>query len=85
LRELFKAGHSRSIDKRFNERLKERLDYLDAAKAPKDLNLPGYHLHPLGRRRKGTWAISVSGPWRLTFRFDERKNEVFDVDFEQYH
>jgi antitoxin HigA-1 len=26
-------------------------------------------LHPLKGDRKGTWAVSVSGNWRITFRF----------------
>jgi plasmid maintenance system killer protein len=29
------------------------------------------------------WAISVSGNWRITFRF--AKGEVFDVSLEDYH
>ena len=85
LKELFVTGRTRRIDKQFHARIVERLDFLDAARTVRDLNLPGYVLHPLVGRRKGTWAISVSGPWRMTFKFDEKKGEAFDVDFEQYH
>jgi proteic killer suppression protein len=31
--------------------------------------LPGLNLHPLEGERKGTWAVSVSGNWRVTFKF----------------
>ena len=35
--------------------------------------------------RAGTFAMSVSGNWRLTFRFENGdKGDVLDVDFEHY-
>ena len=36
-----------------------------------------------GRPGDGTWSISVSGNWRLTF--DIRQNEICDLDLEDYH
>jgi len=47
------------------------------------MNLPGYRFHPLEGRRQGTFAVSVSGNWRLTFRFED--GEALDVDLEDYH
>ncbi|MDP2285016.1 MAG: type II toxin-antitoxin system RelE/ParE family toxin, partial [Pseudohongiella sp.] len=40
-------------------------------------------LHPLKGDRKGIWAISVSGNWRLTFEF--RDGHVYLLDYEDYH
>jgi toxin HigB-1 len=40
-------------------------------------------LHPRTGNRKGTWAVSVSGNWRITFRFSG--SDVTDVDYEDYH
>jgi len=40
-------------------------------------------LHPLKGKRKGTWAVSVSGNWSITFVFDGA--DVIDVDYEDYH
>ena len=40
-------------------------------------------LHPLKADRKGTWAVTVSGNWRVTFAFVEK--DVDDVDYEDYH
>jgi proteic killer suppression protein len=40
-------------------------------------------LHPPKGDRKGGWAISVSGNWRITFRFDGE--DVTDVNREDYH
>lgn len=35
--------------------------------------------------RKGVWSFSVSRNWRLTFRCDEARGEIYDLDFEDYH
>ena len=45
--------------------------------------LPGLDLHPLKGDRRGTWAVRVSGNWRVTFRF--RGPDVEDVGYEDYH
>jgi proteic killer suppression protein len=47
------------------------------------MNLPGYRLHRLKGDRAGTWSVSVSGNWRVTFTFEGE--EAFDVDLEDYH
>jgi proteic killer suppression protein len=47
------------------------------------MNLPGLHLHQLKGKRRGTWAVSVSGNWRVTFEFVEK--DVDGVDYEDYH
>jgi proteic killer suppression protein len=47
------------------------------------MELPGLDLHPLKGERKGTWALSVSGNWRVTFRFLGK--DADDVDYEDYH
>lgn len=47
------------------------------------MNLPGWKLHQLKGLRKGTWVVSVSGNWRITFRFEG--GDAYDVDLEDYH
>lgn len=47
------------------------------------MDLPGLALHSLKGERKGTWAVSVSGNWRVTFRFIGKDVDV--VDYEDYH
>jgi len=44
---------------------------------------PGWRVHQLRGHRAGTWSISISGNWRLTF--DVRQREIFDLDLEDYH
>lgn len=45
--------------------------------------LPGYRFHALKGDRKGNYAVSVSGNWRLTFRFEGE--HAVDVNLEDYH
>jgi proteic killer suppression protein len=47
------------------------------------MSLPGYRLHPLKGERKGQWAVSVSGNWRLVFTFEDR--HATNVDLVDYH
>lgn len=59
------------------------LDRLDASTNPQDMNLPGYNLHPLKGNLKGTWAVLISGNWRVTFEFEG--NDAINVDYIDYH
>ncbi len=47
------------------------------------MGLPGFRLHPLKGRMKGRYAVSVSGNWRVIFRFEEK--HAVDVDYLDYH
>ena len=44
---------------------------------------PGWRIHQLEGNRAGTWSISVSGNWRLTF--DLEQGEICNLDLEDYH
>jgi proteic killer suppression protein len=83
--EVFLTGWSRHIGAEFHKRMSLILDAIDAATAVGDLvGARGFHA-PHGPRA-GTFAMSVSGNWRLTFRFENGdKGDVLDVDFEDYH
>ena len=53
------------------------------ARRPSDLNMPGYRLHRLKGDLKGFWSITISGNWRVVFRFDS--GDAHDVDLVDYH
>ncbi len=65
------------------QRIRAVLAHLDEAKQPSDLALPGYRLHPLRGDLKGYWSVTISGNWRIVFRFE--KGDAFDVDLMDYH
>ena len=83
LAKFFATGSKSGIQAQHAERLRLILGRLSAAAKPEDMGLPGLRLHPLKGTRKGTWAVWVSGHWRITFRFVEADAEV--VDYEDYH
>ena len=64
--------------------LRRILTALGEARRPGDLaSRPGYRLHPLKGDMAGLWSISVSGNWRVVFRFED--SEAVDVDLVDYH
>ncbi|WP_447974405.1 type II toxin-antitoxin system RelE/ParE family toxin [Nitrospira sp. Kam-Ns4a] len=83
LHRFFETGSKSGIQAQHVERLRLILARLNAATAPRDMALPGLDLHPLKGDRKGTWAVSVSGNWRVTFRFIGKDADA--VDYEDYH
>ncbi len=57
---------------------------LDAATSLQDLSpLRSVGLHKLTGDRKGQWAMTINGPWRMCFRF--RDGEAWDVEISDYH
>jgi len=83
LRRFFETGTKSGIQAQHTDRLRLIMAQLNAATAPRDMDLPGLALHPLRGGRKGTWAVSVSGNWRVTFRFVGKEADA--VDYEDYH
>ena len=83
LERFFIHGTTAGIKAKHAERLRPILGRLNVAVEPRDMALPGLELHPLKGDRKGSWAVSVSGNLRVTFRFSG--SDVKDVDYEDYH
>ena len=44
---------------------------------------PGWRIHQLKGDRAGTWSISVSGNWRITFAIEQ--GEICNLNLEDYH
>jgi toxin HigB-1 len=83
--EVFLTGRSRHIGPEFHKRMSLILDAINGATAVGDL-VRARGFHALQGSRAGTFAMAVSGNWRLTFRFEHGdKGDVLDVDFEDYH
>ena len=47
------------------------------------MDLPGFRLHPLKGNLADFWAVTVSGNWRIVFRFEGA--HASDVDLVDYH
>lgn len=47
--------------------------------------VPAWKAHELKPGKPGTWALTVTGNWRLTFFADLDRQEVSLLDLEDYH
>ena len=83
LERFFLDGSKSGIQPAHAAKLRLQLGRLDAASRPADMNLPGWRLHPLKGSMQGSWAVSVSGNWRLVFAFDGEHAVL--VDYVDYH
>jgi proteic killer suppression protein len=84
LEEFWNSGEHKRVPSELKDRLLRKLDMLNSAKELCDLSSPpSNHLHQLHGNKEGYWAISVSGSWRLIFRFE--KGHIFDLELVQYH
>jgi len=79
----FEKSDHRGIEANLESKIQRILDRLDASTKPEDMNLPGYKFHGLQGNRKGTYAVAVSGNWRITFKFEG--GDAIDVNLEDYH
>ena len=79
LKALYEGRTARRVAPDHVEKLRDILAALDRSRRPEDMNLPGFRLHELKGRLQGHRAVSVSGNWRVTFRFED--GAAADVDY----
>ena len=83
LKKFYETGSTADIQPNHEKRIRLILAALDTAQMIDDMDLPGFDLHPLQGDRRGIWSISVSGNWRVTFKFEEGNAQI--VNYEDYH
>ena len=68
------------------ERVRNILTFLQEMEDTRELrDVPNWKAHQLTGDRKGTWSLSITRNWRITFRIDPMEGEIFDLDYEDYH
>jgi proteic killer suppression protein len=84
LRRFFETGNARGLVGDA-DRLRKMLAFIDAAEDMTELATPpNYGLHELTANRRGTWSMTVTRNWRLTFQLSAT-GALIDVDLEDYH
>ncbi len=83
LQRFFERGSKAGINTPHADKFGRQLTALNNALSEDDMKLPGWDLHALTGNMKGHWAVSVSGNWRLTFKFEGR--DAIVVDCKDYH
>ena len=68
------------------EKVRNILTFLQEMDDPQELrDVPSWKAHQLTGDRKGTWSLTVTRNWRITFRIDPEEGKIFDLDYEDYH
>jgi proteic killer suppression protein len=68
------------------ERVRTIVTFLQEMDDPGELrDVPGWRVHRLTGDRRGTWSLTVTRHWRLTFRVDRTAKAIVDLDYEDYH
>lgn len=83
LETLFKTGNTKGVKQAHVKRLRNILAKLDSATDIEDMRYPGSKLHPLQGDLQDHHSVTVSGNWRVTFKFENGDAEV--VDYLDYH
>ena len=83
LERFYKTGKTSGIKADHAKKLRLILSNLDQSESATEMDLPGLRLHELKGSRRSIWAVTVSGNWRVTFRFADRDAEI--VNYEDYH
>ena len=83
LKALYDGRTTRRVAPDHVRKLLDILAALDRSRGSEGMDLPGFRLHELRGRLKGHYAVSVSGNWRVTFRFED--GSAVDVDYVDYH
>ena len=86
LRQFYEDEDARSVPAAMAGKLSKLLFAIETAETLDQLGrFPGWKLHPLKGDFKGFWSLTVTGNWRLIFRYDEGSNAASDIDLIDYH
>ena len=81
LRLLYSGGNPRGVPPEMVDRIGKLLIARETASGLDELKrFPGWRLHQLKGDLAGLWSLSVSGNWRLIFRYSGAENEATDID-----
>ena len=83
LKRFYERDDASQIHAAYRKKVARILGDLNSARVPRDMDFPGLRLHPLTGDLKGFCSVTVSGNWRIIFRFDDAN--VVDVDLVDYH
>ncbi len=85
LRSFVETGKPRGLNANVAERLLRMIAYLMAIESVEELKMPpNWGAHLLTGDRAGTWSLTATKNWRMTFRVTE-EGMIADMDLEDYH
>ncbi len=86
LRQLHEDGNAKAVPPAMADKLRKVLFALETANDLDQVSrFPGWKLHPLKGNLKEFWSLTLTGNWRLIFRYDAEANSASDIDLIDYH
>ena len=80
---LFEKGDRRKVQQEYAAKIERVLARLEESTEVQNMDLPGFRSHRLKGDLRGFWAVTITGNWRIVFRFED--GNAFDVDLVDYH
>ncbi|MEW6501559.1 MAG: type II toxin-antitoxin system RelE/ParE family toxin [Thermodesulfobacteriota bacterium] len=86
LRRFIEDDNAAGIQPAVAPKLRRIISFLQDMEQESELQtIPSWKAHRLTGDREGTWSLSVTKNWRLTFRINQTEREIVDLDYEDYH
>jgi len=82
LRPYYEKGNGTKLQKVHLVKIKLILTALDAVSTEDDIKALDKYIHILNGEYSGFWALSITGNYRIIFRFED--TDILDVDFLDY-
>lgn len=85
LRLFIETGKPKGLPGDLVDRLFKMVNYIIDSASIDELEIPpNYNLHQLAGDRAGTFAMTVTRNWRMTFALND-EGTIIDLDLEDYH
>jgi toxin HigB-1 len=86
LRRFIERDDASALAPQAIERIRNIVTFLSNMENVAELrDIPAWKAHQLSGDRKGTWSLTVTRNWRITFRLDETAGDIVELDVEDYH
>jgi len=86
LRRFIERDDASGLDPSVIEKVRNILSFLQEMEDAQELrDIPSWKAHQFSGDRRGTWSLTVTPNWRITFRVDQSQQEILDLSFEDYH
>lgn len=86
LRHFVETGNAKAIPSRYVSKITDIIIFLSEIEDIEEvIALQKYKPHILSGDRQGTYSLHVSRNWRITFCYDADAQDIYDLDYEDYH
>lgn len=86
LRQFYEDDNPKGLSAAIADKLRKLLFALETAQSLEQVGrFPGWKLHPLKGDLRGFWSLTVTGNWRVIFRYDQTTNTASEIDLIDYH